>query len=78
MNKYGNSYLNDSDISRVSGGMSTGAKIGLIAGLAAIAVGGAYGIKTVYNKKKSDTPAPDLGKAANLFSKAWWTGKDWE
>lgn len=78
MNKnYGYGYMNDSEISKVSGGLSTTKKVilGVTAGVAAL--GAAYAGKTVYNKKKSEDSAPSWGKAANLFSKAWWTGKDW-
>lgn len=78
MNKYGNSYLNDSDISRVSGGLSTTKKVIIGVSAAVAALGAAYAGKTVYNKKKSDNPAPTWGQAANPFSKAWWTGNSWE
>lgn len=79
MNKnYGYGYMNDSEISKVSGGLSTKKVIlGVTAGVAALGAA-YYAGKTVYNKKKSEDSAPTWGKAANPFSKAWWTGKDWE
>ena len=79
MNKnYGYGYMNDSEISKVSGGLSTTKKVilGVTAGVAAL--GAAYAGKTIYNKKKSEDPAANWVKAANPFSKAWWTGKDWK
>lgn len=77
-NGYGYGYMNDSEISKVSGGLSTTKKVIIGVSAAVAALGAAYAGKTVYNMKKSKDPAPSLGKAANLFSKAWWTGKDWE
>lgn len=79
MSKNGYGYMNDSEISGVSGGLSTKGKIaiGVAAGVAALATV-AYTGKTVYNKKKSEDSAPSWKKAANLFSKAWWTGNSWD
>ncbi len=78
MNKnYGYGYMNDSEISKVSGGLSTKGKVAILVAAGVAALGAAYTGKTVYNRKKSENPASDWKTAANPFSKAWWTGKDW-
>ena len=79
MNKnYGYGYMNDSEISKVSGGLSTTKKVIIGVSAAVAALGAAYAGKTVYNKKKSENSADNWGQAANPFSKAWWTGKEWK
>jgi hypothetical protein len=79
MNKnYGYGYMNDSEISKVSGGLSTTKKVIIGVSAAVAALGAAYAGKTVYNRKKSNNPAPSWGQAANPFSKAWWTGNNWK
>lgn len=79
MNKnYGYGYMNDSEISKVSGGLSTKGKVAILVAAGVAALGAAYTGKTVYNKKKSENPASDWKTAANPFSKSWWTGKDWK
>ena len=79
MNKnYGYGYMNDSEISKVSGGLSTKGKVAILVAAGVAALGAAYTGKTVYNRKKSENPANDWKTAANPFSKAWWTGKDWK
>ena len=79
MNKnYGYGYMNDSEISKVAGGLSTTKKVIIGVSAAVAALGAAYTGKTVYNKKKSENPASDWKTAANPFSKAWWTGNNWK
>lgn len=69
MNKYGNSYLNDSDISRVSGGLSAKKVIlGVTAGVAALAAV-AYGSKGIYNLKGRGMGAKE---AFNPFTKEFY------
>lgn len=79
MNKnYGYGYMNDSEISKVSGGLSTKGKVAILVAAGVAALGAAYTGKTVYNKKKSKNSAENWGQAANPFSKAWWTGNNWK
>lgn len=62
MNKnYGYGRLNDSDFSRVSGGLSTAAKVAIVASLAAIAMGGAYSAGAIYDKKRKDSVSKGWG-----------------
>lgn len=69
MNKYGNSYLNDSDISGVSGGLSAKKVIlGVTAGVAALAAV-AYGSKGIYNLKGRGMGAKE---AFNPFTKEFY------
>lgn len=60
------SYMNDSEIENVSGGMSTTQKV--IVGVAALAgtVALAYGAKTAYNK------TGDRDRSAKPWDKSFW------
>ena len=71
MNKnYGYGYMNDSEISKVSGGLSTKKVIlGVTAGVAALAAV-AYGVKVVYNVKGRDMDTKDAFK--------FWKGNFWK
>lgn len=72
-----NSYMNDSEIENVSGGMSTTKKV--IVGVAALAgtIALAYGGGVIYEKKKKDTKADTWGKAfKHPFGLFWGTDKD--
>ena len=67
-NGYGHGYMNDSDFSKVSGGMSKGVKIALASGLAAFAVLGAYGGGVIFDKKNKNSESKGWGDS---FKHPW-------